>query len=271
LPVADYLRRPDGDAYPYRLAEAITLSLRAVEARDPSGSRSGLMGLVSVLAETGVPRRVLHLAAETGVLGGGAAGADAAAGELADASLVGFSLDDAVVAHRLVMRVERERLAADGGLADVMAGAVQVLAGLTDGMSEAWRDPGGVRDLAQQVSAVVTHSTDGPGAVGEMPADLLSLRLVYLLNALVTAPGLRSLPRNRWLPTVSASWAPTTRTPWTHATTSRWPTRMRGAQARRSSSLSARSTTAIGCWAPTPEHKHRARESGCADWQTDKP
>ena len=31
LPVAGYLRRAEGDAYPYRLAEAITLSLRAVE------------------------------------------------------------------------------------------------------------------------------------------------------------------------------------------------------------------------------------------------
>ena len=33
LPVAGYLRRAEGDAYPYRLAEAIMLSLRAVEDR----------------------------------------------------------------------------------------------------------------------------------------------------------------------------------------------------------------------------------------------
>ena len=32
LPVAGYLRRAEGDAYPYRLAEAVVLSLRAVEA-----------------------------------------------------------------------------------------------------------------------------------------------------------------------------------------------------------------------------------------------
>jgi hypothetical protein len=37
LPVADYLRRAEDDAYPYRLEEAITLSLRAVEDRDQSG------------------------------------------------------------------------------------------------------------------------------------------------------------------------------------------------------------------------------------------
>jgi hypothetical protein len=41
LPVAAYLRRAEGDAYPYRLAEAIELSLRAVEADDPSGCADG--------------------------------------------------------------------------------------------------------------------------------------------------------------------------------------------------------------------------------------
>ena len=89
----------------------------------------------------------------------------------------------------------RERLAADDGLAGVTAGAVQVLASLGGGISEAWRDPDGVRDLAQQVSAVVTNLTGGPGAVDEMPADLLDLRLrlVYLLNALGDSSGLAIL------------------------------------------------------------------------------
>ena len=47
----------EGDAYPYRLAEAIVLSLRGVEDADPSGRCAEVMGLVSVLAETGVSRR----------------------------------------------------------------------------------------------------------------------------------------------------------------------------------------------------------------------
>ena len=68
---------------------------------------------------------------------------DAGAGGLADASLLGFTVDDSVVAHRLVMRVARERLAAEGGLPAVLAGAVRVLAGLDDGIGEEpWRDPG---------------------------------------------------------------------------------------------------------------------------------
>jgi hypothetical protein len=72
LPVARYLGRAEGDAYPYRLAEAVMLSLRAVEDRDASGRCGRLMGLVAVLADTGVPRRVLHLAAGAGFSAWGA-------------------------------------------------------------------------------------------------------------------------------------------------------------------------------------------------------
>lgn len=108
VPVADYLSRVEGDAYPYRTAEAMVLSLHGVEHADRSGRCRRLMGLVAVLAEAGISRRLLHLAAE-----GDVPGMDAAAGVLAEASLVGFSVDDAVAAHRLVMR---ERLVADGTL-----------------------------------------------------------------------------------------------------------------------------------------------------------
>jgi tetratricopeptide (TPR) repeat protein len=199
LPIEGYLRRAEGDAYRYRLGEAIVLSLRAAEARDPSGRCAALMGLISVLAETGVPRRVLHLAAGAGAAGGGQPGdaeVDAAAGELADASLLGFTLDDSVVAHRLVMRVTRERLAAEGRLPAILAGAVQVLAALARETAEAWRDPRGVRELAGQVSAIVTHFNGNLGTcAGEMPADLLRLRgqSVYLLSQLGDSTGLAVL------------------------------------------------------------------------------
>jgi hypothetical protein len=191
LPVAGYLRRAEGDAYPYRLAEAIELSLRAAEDRDPSGVCGRLIGLVAVLAESGVPRRVLHLAAEAGVLGDGGTGVaevDAGVGELADASLLGFTFDgESVAAHRLVMRVARERLAAEGTLPAVLDDAVRVLAAAADEFTEAWRDPVGVRDLAGQVSAVMACLAAHPEVfAGEVPAGLLGLRMrsVSLLNTL---------------------------------------------------------------------------------------
>jgi tetratricopeptide (TPR) repeat protein len=200
LPVAGYLRRAEGDTYPYRLAEAIELSLRAVEADDPSGVCGRLMGLVAVLAESGVPRPLLHLAAESGALGGGPVGpaeADAGVGDLADASLLGFTVDGgSVVAHRLVMRVARERLAGEGGLSAMVDTAVLVLADVADGFGEAWRDPAGVRELAGQVSAVVACLAAHPDVfAGEAPAGLLRLRLraVYLLNKLGDSTGLAIL------------------------------------------------------------------------------
>jgi len=118
-------------------------------------------------------------------------------GDLADASLLGFTVDDqSVVAHRLVMRVARERLAAEGGLRPVLDALAGVLAGVADGIGEAWRDPAGVRDLAGQVSAVVACMAAHPDVfTGQMPAGLLRLRLrsVYLLNMLGDSTGLAIL------------------------------------------------------------------------------
>src|SRR2546423_9023334 len=62
-----------------------------------------------------------------------------------------------------------------------------MLAGLADGIGDAWRDPFGVRELAGQVSAVVSHLARYPGALAEEAlSDLLGVRLrsVLLLNAL---------------------------------------------------------------------------------------
>ena len=179
-------------------AEAVVLSLRAAEDRDPSGVCRRLMGLVAVLAETGVPRWVLHLAAGTGALDGdiGAAEVDAAAGVLADASLLGFTSDDSVVAQRLVMRVEREWLAAEGRLPLVLASAILVLQGMHDGIAGAWSDPDGVHELAVQVSAIATHVAGHPDALtGEALEGLLRLRLrsAYLLNTLGDRTGLAIL------------------------------------------------------------------------------
>ena len=191
LPVAHYLERVEGDAYPYRVAEAIVLSMRGVEDGDPSGWCAAVMGLVSVLAEAGVSRRVLQAAAF-----GSAEDAverDAAVGRLADASLVGFSLDgSAVVTHRLVMRVVREWVIAHGRLPFVAGDAVRVLSRLADGIAEAWQDPPGVRELAGHVSALVEHMGGYGDVIGaEATAGLLRLRLrsVYLLNTLSDSTG----------------------------------------------------------------------------------
>ena len=206
LPVAGYPLLAEADAYPDRLAEAIRLSLQAVEARDPSGVCGQLMGLMAVLAVTGVPRRMLHLAASTGVLEKGrprtlwkgwrrigAAGVDASVEDLVDASLLGSTVDgESVMANRLVLRVARERLVATGRLSAVVDGAVRTLARVADGIGDTWRDPAWVRDLGRQVDAVTACVAAYPDALaGQMPPGLLELRLrsVELLNRLGDSTG----------------------------------------------------------------------------------
>jgi predicted Zn-dependent protease len=97
-----------------------------------------------------------------------------------------------VTAHRLVMRVVRERLAADGMLAAVAAEAVQLLARLRGEITEAWRDPAGVRELADHISALtgcVQRHLNPPDA--GLAAGLLQVRLgsVYLLSTLGDSTG----------------------------------------------------------------------------------
>jgi tetratricopeptide (TPR) repeat protein len=94
LPVAEYLTRQDGQPYPRGVAEAMLLSLQAVQDGDRTGACAGLMDLLSVLSAAGVRRDLLHAADQVGALSGGTAlGAtvvDEALGRLAEWSLLAF-------------------------------------------------------------------------------------------------------------------------------------------------------------------------------------
>ena len=176
LPVAQYLERVEGDAYPYRLAEAIILSLRGVEEADPSGNCARVIGWISVLAETGVSRRMLYA-----TLGENeAAEMDAIVGRLADASLVGFSVDDSIVAHRLVMRVVRERLEDDGKLLAARTDAVRLVSLLFDSVIESgrWSDRTGVQELGEQLNAL-SMNTSSKGNDMMLAWALLEMRWAY--------------------------------------------------------------------------------------------
>jgi hypothetical protein len=127
-PVGELLLRESTSEYPHGLAAAVLLALDAVRAGDGTGVCGAVMDLVSVLSAAGVPRAVLHAAGQAGALGGPEqAGApeqaggvaaevvDEALGRLAGSSLLTFSAGGGTVtAHRLVMRVIRERLARQG-------------------------------------------------------------------------------------------------------------------------------------------------------------
>jgi tetratricopeptide (TPR) repeat protein len=195
LPLSESLPRVEGDPYPHGLAEAVLLSLRSIEASDPAGLCMPVMALVAMLAEAGAARWVLHAAGPTLLPDGrsDAASVDAALGRLADASLLSFSVDgSAVVAHRLVMRVTRERLIASGTLALAAAAAVKILAGLADTLERPWESAAAARELARQATGLAGHvGQDFDCTASTVARDLLRLRIraVQLLDELGDSTG----------------------------------------------------------------------------------
>jgi hypothetical protein len=196
-PVEKLLRRTGTDRYPHGLAAAVLLGLDAARAADETGVGGAVMHLTSVLSATGVPRTLLHTAGQAGALGEGREAADGvpaevvdeAVGGLAGSSLLTFSVDGAAVtAHRLVMRVIRERLARQDRLAATCQAAAAALQARAWKLEQEWQDRRpALRDLVEQILAVQEHAASCPGeAGGELTQALLGLRgrAVWFLNRL---------------------------------------------------------------------------------------
>jgi tetratricopeptide (TPR) repeat protein len=163
LSVRDYLTSADGEPYPDGVAEVILLSMNAVAAADRTGLCSDLADVIALLSTTGVSRELLRAAGPSGVFSEPGrvtpGGIDEAIGRLASASLLVFSGDDdsTVSAHRLVMRVIRERLSSDGNLPLVAARACKLLDSAAGSLDAPWQQRPAVRDLVLQVAALNEH------------------------------------------------------------------------------------------------------------------
>jgi tetratricopeptide (TPR) repeat protein len=193
FPLADYLRPTDGEPYPRGLAEAILLSVEAVRAADQTGLCGPLLDVIAMLSPAGVSRGLLaragvdgffsqsrkrSLLARKSIRHASSADVDAALGRLSGASLLSFTADGATVtAHRMVMRVARERLVRDGHLAVPAKRMFHLLNAVYPSLLEPWKDRLAARDFVQQVSALTEHLT-GTLADGhsEVNKDLLILR-----------------------------------------------------------------------------------------------
>ena len=167
--VQDYLRRVAGEPYPHGAAEAIILALDSVTASDPTGLSELILGLLSMLSATGVSRTMMHTAGQIGSLSrptGTPAGADAvdeALGHLADASLLTFSVDgQTVTAHRLTMRVIRERTALDGTFMALASATATLLTSVDNALGESWQNRPATRDLVEQIAALHEHVKTRP-------------------------------------------------------------------------------------------------------------
>jgi hypothetical protein len=195
LPVQEYLGRVEGDPYPDGVAQAVLLSLDGLGAGAGAEVCGAVMDLVAVLSAAGVPRMVVQAAGRAGALPGipepvDEAGVDAALGRLAGWSLLAFSVDgSAVIAHRLVMRVVRERAIEAGTFARVAQAAAEVLEGLADEVERVWEDPGWVRELAGQIAALGEHAPPGAADPAAPAVRALRVRGLYLLNELADSPG----------------------------------------------------------------------------------
>ena len=194
LPIADYLTPSPGQPYSRGVAETVLLSLEAIPAEDSPEACLLVMALLSVLSPAGVPREFLQLAGQTGALGNHAASDGAAVdqllGRLAERSLLSFSLDDrAVIAHRLVLRVVRERLTRLGRLAQVCRAAASALKAYADDLVGS-ADRAAVRDTTEQIAALARNASELPGDKDGLAEPLLGLRLLalYHLNELGDSP-----------------------------------------------------------------------------------
>jgi tetratricopeptide (TPR) repeat protein len=163
LPVAELLAAEEAGQYPRGVAAAVLLALDAVRAGEQGGACAGVMDLVAVLSAAGVRRSLVHAAARAGLADRDGPvpalepeAADRVLGRLAGASLLTFSVDgSAVSAHRLVMRVIRENLAAGGALTAVCQAAARLLDGLSASQDERWHEDRAVtRDLVEQIMAL---------------------------------------------------------------------------------------------------------------------
>jgi hypothetical protein len=175
------------DPYPRGAAAAVLVALEAVQAGDQAGLCAGVMELMAVLSPTGVRRELLHAAGHEGVLAAGgqpvtATAADQALARLAERSLLVLSMDgQTVMAHRLVTRMIRAELIRQDRLVTV---CLAVASGLETWAEElaGSKDRPAVRDIPQQVAAIVARFAE-PG--GELAPVLLRLRfwaLYYLVE-----------------------------------------------------------------------------------------
>ncbi len=186
----DRLRALPAGAYPAEscpqgVAQAVLLSLDALQAGDQSGVCTALMAMMAVLPAAGVRKDLLQAAGQAGVLVSGGrrvamALVDGGLEHLADWSLLSFSLDgQTIIVHRLVSRVIREELRRSKRLMAVCRRAASLL----EARAQAFAGPPdrlAIRDIPEQVAALASAAR--PEADEELARVLLRLRFLALYH-----------------------------------------------------------------------------------------
>ncbi len=143
VPVARMLPRRMGDPYPKGAAEAILLSVQAAVDADESGLADQALSVLAVLSPGGVHRDILRAILTTDASGGDGEGLAVRVDEML-ARLVGLSLlvwgesGAAVILHRLVARMIRDRAQATDTLVSTVLRTAAALDRLTIPEAQAW-------------------------------------------------------------------------------------------------------------------------------------
>jgi hypothetical protein len=202
--IADYLTHTQGDQYPLGVAEAIMLSVTAIEAYDLTGLSRQVLELISILSPSGTSRQLLYAAAQSesyeiterfkpivepfGYIGekplaGTEMEIDEVVHKLADSSLVTWGIDGTNISlHRLVARVVRERADHDGNLPTAVRRAIDILAFSIDEIKEKeyGQLPGvSARELTSHISSVEEQSARFAHVIDKARAAILIILVVY--------------------------------------------------------------------------------------------
>jgi hypothetical protein len=186
VPVRELLGRSPGEDYPHATAAALLLSVQATEASDPAGLDGWLLRVLAALSPDGIPRGLLdglprvrrgrplavfrRRGSRRREWEVDAAIERCVAGSLLEWSVAG----DAVIMHRLLARVLRERDQARGQWVRTVAAALNLLEPLLFSETEAWsRREDGAR-LVAQVEAL--WDADAGAGTGDRDLVLRQLR-----------------------------------------------------------------------------------------------
>ena len=172
VPVEKLLGRAPGDDYPRPTAAALLLSVQAAEDADPSRLTSLLLSVMAVLSADGVPRDLLN-----GLRSDDAEKVEAAVERCDAGSLLTWSeAGDALIMHRVLGRVLRERDQIAGRWQETVEAALNVVEPLLVPEEQAWARRAEGAELAIQVEAIWDAYDAAGTAEPELSERLLRAR-----------------------------------------------------------------------------------------------
>jgi tetratricopeptide (TPR) repeat protein len=200
IPVGRLLGRVPGQDYPHGAAAALMLSIQAAETGDPTGLTGRLLRVLAVLSPDGVHRDILG-GLPTGVTSDQAATRtdswelDEALERCVAGSLLAWSVTgDAVVMHRLLGRVLRERDHANGDWHGTVSSALDLLEPLLFDEQHAWQRRVEGAHLVGQVEALASAGGTDTGD-RDLDTQVLAARNWAVRQLTVAADLTRAITR----------------------------------------------------------------------------